>query len=106
MITNLNDPEVKKSIELLGEEDQKLIRELLQKQAFTLPLNVRLLQAIKESLQGIERVEIPLTDLISALGNGAPLTAEEARQRFEKNACVPYRNTSHPMHKDHAETTR
>lgn len=84
LITNLNDPEVKKSIELLGEEEQKLIRELLQKQAFTLPLNVRLLQAIKESLQGIERVEIPLTDLISALGNGAPLTAEEARQRFEK----------------------
>jgi hypothetical protein len=84
LMTNLNDPEVKKSIELLGEEGQKLINEFFQNQAFVLPINVRLLQAIKESLQGIERVEIPLTALISALGGGAPLTIEEARQRFEK----------------------
>ncbi|NLY91310.1 MAG: ATP-binding protein, partial [Firmicutes bacterium] len=84
LMTNLNDPEVKKSIELLGEEGQKLINEFLQNQAFVFPINIRLLQALKESLQGIERVEIPLTDLISALGGGTPLTIEEARQRFEK----------------------
>jgi len=84
LLTNCNDPEVKKSIGLLKKEQQDLVEELLTGKEFSLPINVQLLQAVKEILQGIERVEIPLAELTAAMGNGAPLTVEEVRRRFER----------------------
>ncbi|WP_003539947.1 DUF6079 family protein [Desulfotomaculum nigrificans] len=84
LLNNLNNQEVKKNISLLKPEQQELINTLLTKQEFTLPIDVKLVHAIKELLQGIERVEVTLDDLKEMMGNGSPLTVEEVRIRLEK----------------------
>jgi hypothetical protein len=79
-----NDPEVKENINLLKPEQQRLINELLNKKEFELPIDLQLIHAIKELLQGIEKVQITMEGLMKALGNGNPITVEEARRGFER----------------------
>ena len=79
-----NDPEVKENINLLKPEQQRLINELLNKKEFELPIDLQLIHAIKELLQGIEKVQITMEGLKKALGNGNPITVEEARRGFER----------------------
>jgi len=69
---------------LLKPEQQELINALLAQKEFTLPVDIKLVQAIKELLQGIERIEITVGDLMEVAGNGSPLTVEEVRLRLEK----------------------
>ena len=84
LLDNFNKPDVKENITLLKPEQQELINALLAQKEFTLPVDVKLVQAIKELLQGIERIEITVDDLMEVAGNGSPLTVEEVRLRLEK----------------------
>lgn len=84
ILTNLIEPEVKENITLLKLEQQQLINELLETKEFVLPIDVKLIQTIKELLQGIERVEITMDKLARMMGNGSPLTLDELRYRFEQ----------------------
>ncbi len=84
LLSYFNDPEVKENISLLKPEQQRLINDLLDRQEFELPIDLQLIQAIKELLQGIEKVQITIEELKEAFGNGNPITVEEARQGFEK----------------------
>ncbi len=79
-----NDSEVKENISLLKPEQQQSIKDLLDKQEFELPIDIQLIQAIKELLQGIEKVQMTVEGLKEALGNGNPITVEEARRGFEQ----------------------
>ncbi|MFC4402377.1 DUF6079 family protein [Gracilibacillus xinjiangensis] len=83
LVTNLNDTEVRNSISLLSNAEQKLVQELLDKGSFTLPIDVQLVQIIKRLFQGIEKVEVSLNDLKDTFANGSPLTLDEVRDRFE-----------------------
>ena len=83
LITNLNFTEVKDSLSLLGNDEQDLVKDLLDKGSFALPIDVQLIHIIKKLLQGIEKVEVTLDDLKDTFANGSPLTVDEVRQRFE-----------------------
>ncbi|MBB6451617.1 hypothetical protein HNQ94_000038 [Salirhabdus euzebyi] len=83
LLTNFNDPEVQQSISLLSSSQQTLINEFIEQGNFSLPIDVQLIQTIKELLQGIEKVEISFNDLEKMLANGSPLTVDEVRSRFE-----------------------
>ncbi|MBE1555502.1 DUF6079 family protein [Sporosarcina limicola] len=84
LLTNFNDATVKENILLLKPEQQTLIAELITNQAFTLPVDVRLIQAINDLLKGIDKVEVSLIDIEEMMANGSPLTVEELRKRFEE----------------------
>jgi hypothetical protein len=82
LINTFNDPELKQNIELLNKEQQLLVRSLLESEEFSLPIDVKLIQAIKELLEGIERVEISTDEVLQMMGNGNPLTVEELQERL------------------------
>lgn len=83
LLTNFNDPEIKENITLLSNEQQQLVQSLIQSGEFTLPIDIRLIQAINDLLKGINKLELSLSDLEEMMANGHPLTVEELRKRFE-----------------------
>lgn len=83
LVTTLDDPELKANIELLAPEQQGLIKTLLEDKEFSLPIDGKLIQAINELLEGIERVELSMNEVLQMVGNGNPLTVEELRQRID-----------------------
>lgn len=84
LLTNFNDSAVKENIALLKPEQQQLVNELITNQAFTLPLDIRLIQAINDLLKGINKIELSISDFENMMANGHPLTVEELRKRFDE----------------------
>jgi predicted ATPase len=84
LLTTLNDIELKGNIELLTKEQTELINSFMSEKSFEIPVDLRLVQSIKEVLEGIQKVELPLIRLLEMAGDGSPLTIEELRLRFEQ----------------------
>ncbi len=84
LIDNFKDTEVKNNISLLGKEQQILVNDFLSRKEFLLPIDVKLIEAIKLILQGIEKIEIKMDEVKELMGNGSPMTVEDIRYRFEK----------------------
>ncbi|MNO15635.1 hypothetical protein D3C76_53040 [compost metagenome] len=84
LLTNLNDSELRENIELLTGEQKQLIKQFMDDRSFGIPVDLRLVQTIKEVLEGIQKVELPLNRLLQMAGDGSPLTIEELRLRFEQ----------------------
>ncbi|WDH83311.1 DUF6079 family protein [Paenibacillus urinalis] len=84
LLTNLNDSELRENIELLTGEQKQLIKQFMDDKSFGIPVDLRLVQTIKEVLEGIQKVELPLNRLLQMAGDGCPLTIEELRLRFEQ----------------------
>jgi hypothetical protein len=82
--TTLNDPEFVESIDLLTPEQKDLIRQFQSSRELDLPIDLRLVETIRELLDGIHKVEIPLQQLVEMAGDGNPLTVDELRFRFER----------------------
>ncbi|WP_338472805.1 DUF6079 family protein [Niallia sp. XMNu-256] len=83
LLTNFKDPMVKESIELLNEEQRQLINELISSKTFTLPISLNLINAINNVLKGIHKEPIEMEHLMKALGDGNPITVDEAKKNFE-----------------------
>lgn len=84
LLINFNDPEIKKNITLLRHEHMELIEVFIKKQKLELPINIKLIDAINELLQGIEKVSFSISDLEEMMSNGNPLTVDELKRRFDK----------------------
>lgn len=84
LLNNFQDKDVQDSISLLESSQQTLVSGLLSAGEFRLPIDSRLLEAIKLLLQGIEKVEVKWDDLKTMMGNGSPMTVEDVRLRFEE----------------------
>ena len=84
LLNNFKDIEVQANIGLLEQEQQALVKELLHKGEFSLPIDNKLIEVIKLLLQGIEKVEIKWDDLKVMMGNGSPMSVEDVRLRFEE----------------------
>lgn len=84
LLTTLKAPEVKESISLLNKDQQEAIQQFHTEGRLDLPIDERFVTTIQTLLEGIEKVEISLQELIEVVGNGNPLTVEELRQRFDR----------------------
>lgn len=84
LLVNLNDSELKDNIQLLSWDQQQIIEGFIMEKSFGMPVDLRLVQTIKEVLDGIQKVELPLASLLEMAGDGNPLTVEELRLRFEQ----------------------
>src|SRR5690606_38863576 len=69
LLTNFNDPAVKENISLLKPEQQQLVEALIANQEFSLPLDIRLIQAINDLLKGIHKVELSISDIEEMMAN-------------------------------------
>ncbi len=55
LLTNLNDSELRENIELLSGEQKQLIKQFMDDKTFGIPVDLRLVQTIKEVLEGIQK---------------------------------------------------
>src|SRR5699024_4245860 len=84
LLTNFNDPAIKHSIDLLEESQKQLIQSFINQQEFQLPLSIDLINAINIVLKGIHQENIDMEQLLKVVGDGNPITINEAKQNFEK----------------------
>ena len=83
IIHTLNDAEIRESILLLDDDQKHLIQQFTQSKRFSFPVDVKLVQTLKELFEGIRKVELSIDSLLEMAGNGHPLTLDELRKRFE-----------------------
>ncbi|GED30277.1 DUF6079 family protein [Brevibacillus centrosporus] len=83
VINTLNDDEIKDSITLLGNDQRQLLDQFVKDGKFSSPINLKLVQTLKELFEGIHKVELSADQLFEMAGNGHPLTVDELRNRFE-----------------------
>ncbi|PEY26875.1 ATPase [Bacillus anthracis] len=83
LLTNFNDSIVKESIDLLESEQKCLMNELIENQAFTMPISLNLINAINVILKGIHKEQIEMGQLLKVFGDGNPITVDEARKNFD-----------------------
>jgi succinate dehydrogenase flavin-adding protein (antitoxin of CptAB toxin-antitoxin module) len=84
VISTLNDTEIKESITLLNVEQRQLIEQFVQDGKFSSPVDLKLVQTLKDLFEGIRKVELSVDQLVQMAGNGHPLTVDELRSRFEE----------------------
>ncbi|MGM0840266.1 MAG: DUF6079 family protein [Bacillota bacterium] len=83
LLTNFNDSTVKESISLLEAEEKQLINEFIQQKKFSLPIPIKLINAINKVLKGIHQEQVDIEQLIEVFGNGNPITVKEARENLD-----------------------
>lgn len=83
VVNTLNDAEIKESILLLSLDQRQQIDQFVQEGKFSSPVNLKLIQTLKELFEGIHKIELSVEQLVQMAGNGNPLTVDELRNRFE-----------------------
>ncbi len=85
LLTNLEDPIVKKNIGLLKAQEKKLIQEFIISKSLPADLPSPFLRALQDVFTGLEKVTIKLDDLRKALmEKGSPCTVDDLQNRFEE----------------------
>ena len=85
LLTNLEDPTIKRNFELLRPQARKLVDGFVKKKSLPEDLTQEFLHALKEVLSGLVKVPIKLGDLKAALlSAGSPVTPTEMKKRFEE----------------------
>lgn len=83
LLDNLADPTVAKSIKLLQAKQKSLIEEFVKSKALPDKLTHDFIDAIKQALEGLERVALKADDMKAALTEGgSPATIDELKTRF------------------------
>lgn len=84
LLTNLNDPTTKENLKLLKPQPRKLIDGFQKKQDLPDELDYDFIQALREVLSGLVKIEMKAEALKSALlKGGTPVTVEELKKRFD-----------------------
>ena len=84
LLTNLNDPVSKQSLDLLNAKAHKLVADFMTAGELPDELTPAFVQALKEVLSGLVRVPVRTADLQAALmAGGSPATPEDLRKRFD-----------------------
>jgi energy-coupling factor transporter ATP-binding protein EcfA2 len=84
LLTNLNDPTVKKNIkQLLKPEQAEMIEEFISTRQLPDDLTSPFIRSLQELFSGLEKISITLEDLKHALlEKGTPCTVDELEKRF------------------------
>ena len=84
ILGNLEDQTTKANMELLKIDDRKLLKTFIQSRELPAPLDSNFVQALKQALSGLIKVNIKVKDLQDALqASDGPATPEEMKKRFE-----------------------
>ena len=84
LLEALEDPITQENVLLLHVEDQDRVKGFLKTRELPTPLDSATIQAIKQALENLEKVELSTQELKKALHpTGSPATVQELRKRFE-----------------------
>lgn len=84
LLTNLEDPTPQKDLALLKQEDRELLDAFLKTRALPEDLGHDFINAVKEVLSGLVKIEVKIEELKSALlKGGTPATTEELKKRLD-----------------------
>lgn len=84
LLTNLDDPTIGQNLSLMRPEQRTLIEAFLKARQLPHTLSTEFLDAVREALAGLAKVEIRAADLRAALlGDGAPTRIDDIQQRFQ-----------------------
>ena len=85
LLANLEDPTTKNDLKLLKPEDRKLLDTFIKTRTLPDDLGHDFINAVREVLSGLMKVQVKIEKLRSALlKGGAPATPEELKKRFEE----------------------
>jgi hypothetical protein len=83
LISNLNDPWVKKNMDLLKSSDRGLLDNFIKSGKLPSPINDDFIIALKEALSKLDKVSITVDDIRKVLQrSGGPSTPGELKDRF------------------------
>ena len=85
LLTNLEDPNTKGSLELLKEDAKSVLNSFVMEQALPDELSTDFIQALSDVLSDLQKVPVRSDDLRGALlAGGSPATPAEMKKRFEE----------------------
>ena len=85
LLTNLEDPTTKGSLELLPTERKKVVNGFIKKRVLPDDMDQDFIHALQEVLSGLEKVSVKTADMRAALlAGGSPATPAEMKKRFEE----------------------
>ena len=84
LLTNLEDPTTKGNLNLLKQEQKKMLNAFIKKRSLPDDLSNEFINTIKEVLSGLIKIAMKTEDLRSSLlTGGSPVTPAEMKKRFE-----------------------
>jgi hypothetical protein len=84
LLENLDDPTVRKSINLLPGEQKTAVSDVLKTQTLPGKISNDLVQGMQTALSGLIAIAVRSADLLDTLSDsGAPCTVDQLRTRFD-----------------------
>jgi hypothetical protein len=84
LLSELEDPSVKSSRNLLNTEAQKLITDFLSAKVLPADISDAFITTMNDCFKGVKKKSVKSSDFAKKIaGDGAPLKIEEIRARFE-----------------------
>lgn len=84
LLDNLQRPEIQADLSLLNSAQQESIRRFLAQKELPERVDSTFVEAVRLLLEGIDRVDVRLKEVLDVFGSGDPLTVEDVRHRFER----------------------
>ena len=85
ILSNLGDPTVSDSIELLDEGQKKAVKKLIKDGGLPKKNSTELVQGIQSALSGLTPINVKPSDLLTKLSDGsASCTVDQFRKRFDE----------------------
>ncbi|MDI3529939.1 MAG: hypothetical protein PWQ23_1758, partial [Thermoanaerobacter sp.] len=85
LLDNIEDPMIQERMEILNKDQQKVIRDFLNKKELPEKVDNLFVSAVKDLIAGLEKVEIEINEFISAITYDGPVTVDEFKKRFLEN---------------------
>ncbi|MGH2332408.1 DUF6079 family protein [Thermoanaerobacter mathranii] len=85
LLDNIEDPMIQERMEILNKDQQKVIRDFLNKKELPDKVDNLFVSAVKDLIAGLEKVEIEINKFISAITYDGPVTVDEFKKRFLEN---------------------
>ena len=84
LLTNLDAPDTRKSVELLSPESRMPVNEFIRQRELPSRLDQNLIEGLQAAFSGLEKISITTHELRAALlSGGSPATPAEMKQRFD-----------------------
>ena len=84
ILSNLGDPSVKDSIDLLDDDQSKAVKKLIKNGGLPKTIDTELVKGIESALAGLQRINVDPKDLLNKLSEGSTsFRVEQFKKRFE-----------------------
>lgn len=84
LLSNMEDPITQANLNLLKQDDQTAVKEFIKQREICFPTNPRLVPALREIMNGLQKVSMSLVNVEAALQLNGPAKPEELKQRFSE----------------------